>query len=159
MEIERKWILSSLPSNIFPDGSYIIHQFYLSLNPEVRLRSCKALVDEIVKHPYRLAIKSEGTLERQEIQCDVYEDFFYEALDFIGLKPIKKEYFIFYTKGFKVEVSNVENSFIYAEVEFKSKEEAMSYNFPWPGLVVKEVTDDPSWKMKNYWKRTRLDIV
>lgn len=158
MEIERKWLLSSLPSNIFPDSSYIIHQFYLNLNPEIRLRSCKALLDEEVKHPYRLAIKSDGTLERQEIQCDVTADFFYEALDFVGLTPIIKDYYIFYKDGFKIEISSVEETFIYAEVEFRTKEEAKSYDFPWPCLVIKEVTDDYEWKMKNYWKRTRLDI-
>ena len=47
--------------------------------------------------------------------------------------------------------------FIYAEVEFKSVEDARVFEFPFPECEAMDVTDDPEWKMSNYWKRTRIN--
>ena len=46
------------------------------------------------------------------------------------------------------------NEFCYGEIEFKDEQEAN--NFIAPKWFGKEVTYDKSYKMKNYWKRTRL---
>lgn len=74
MEIERKWILNRVPTEF----KQIVHtqteQLYLSTSPEVRLRHNPAS-----PYPFRLTIKGEGTLTREEIQEEVSEDFFNEV--------------------------------------------------------------------------------
>lgn len=50
---------------------------------------------------------------------------------------------------------NLTSKFIYAEVEFKNEEEMNKFIWPWPEILIKEVSDDPDWYLQNYWKRTR----
>lgn len=145
MEIERKWILNRVPTEF----KQIVHtqteQFYISTNPEVRLR-----YDPTSPYPFRLTIKGEGTLTREEIQEEVSEDFFNE----VGKSPIKKDYYFFNCGGYPLEVSIVDDgAFIYAEIEFETEEQARNYQLPIGDAV--EVTDNPEYKMKNYWLRTR----
>lgn len=145
MEIERKWILNRVPTEF----KQIVHtqteQFYISTNPEVRLR-----YDPTSPYPFRLTIKGEGTLIREEIQ----EDFFNEVKKFVGKSPIKKDYYFFNCGGYPLEVSIVDDgAFIYAEIEFETEEQARNYQLPIGDAV--EVTDNPEYKMKNYWLRTR----
>lgn len=95
MEIERKWILNRVPTEF----KQIVHtqteQLYLSTSPEVRLRHNPAS-----PYPFRLTIKGEGTLTREEIQEEVSEDFFNEVKKFVGKPPIKKDYYIFNCGGY-----------------------------------------------------------
>lgn len=163
-EIERKWLLRSLPFEE-EESKYWIEQFYISTDPEVRLRRCMPNGNYENRIPYRLTIKGEGSLSRIEIQTAVDEDFYNQALDYVNLDPIQKHFISYKDKktGHKVEVGVVledvnkgRTPFTYAEVEFDSEEEAFAYQFPWPEIVIKEVTNDPEWKMKNYWRRTRL---
>ena len=73
---------------------------------------------------------------------------------------IKKDYRAYACDGHVLEVCLVdvgtEWEFCYGEIEFENEEEASAF-FPEPWLGT-EITDDPSCKMKNYWKRTRLDV-
>lgn len=149
MEIERKWILNRVPTEF----KQIVHtqteQLYLSTSPEVRLRHNPAS-----PYPFRLTIKGEGTLTREEIQEEVSEDFFNEVKKFVGKPSIKKDYYIFNCGGYPLEVSIVDDgAFIYAEIEFETEEQARNYQLPIDDAV--EVTDNPEYKMKNYWLRTR----
>ena len=57
----------------------------------------------------------------------------------------------------EIEMSKVDNNWYYAEVEFKTEEDANNFEFPFPSLVLKEVTYDTAFKMKNYWKSSRID--
>jgi len=41
-------------------------------------------------------------------------------------------------------------------VEFNNELEAINYDFPWPSLVIEDVTENKEYKMKNYWRKTRL---
>lgn len=163
MEIERKWLLRTLPM-VLPDEKYWIEQFYLSLEPEVRLRRCVPNGDYENRVPYRMTVKGNGSLSRVEIQTSVEEDFYNQALDFVNLDPIEKHLLIYEKDGYRIEVAIVledankgRTGFTYAEVEFDSEEDALAYKFPWPNVVIEEVTDKPEWKMKNYWQRTRLN--
>lgn len=85
MEIERKWILNRVPTEF----KQIVHtqteQLYLSTSPEVRLRHNPAS-----PYPFRLTIKGEGTLTREEIQEEVSEDFFNEVKKFVGSLLLRK---------------------------------------------------------------------
>lgn len=156
MEIERKWLLRILPMKV-SDAKYWVDQFYLSTEPEIRLKRCYPNSNYANKPPFYMTIKSDGNLSREEIETPVTEEFYYQALDFVNQEPIFKNCLVYYIDGHKVEIAVILNDekFIYAEVEFESEEEANAYQFPWPDLVEKEVTNDPEYKMKNYWKRIR----
>lgn len=149
MEIERKWILQKVPTEFRLVRNTQMEQFYVSTNPEVRLRHNPAS-----NEPFRITVKGEGTLSREEIETKVSENFYNKLKDFVGKPPITKDYSIFNCGGYPLAVSVVDNgAFIYAEIEFESEEQARNYQLPIDDAV--EVTEDSSYKMKNYWLRTR----
>lgn len=149
MEIERKWILQRVPTEFRLVRNSQVEQFYVSISPEVRLRHNPAS-----KEPFRITVKGEGTLTREEIEAEISEDFYNQLKDFVGKSPIKKNYSVFNCGGYPLTVSVVDDgAFIYAEIEFESEEQARDYQFPIDDAI--EVTDDSNYKMKNYWLRTR----
>lgn len=149
MEIERKWILKEVPTNLPLVRHSQVEQFYVSINPEVRLRH-----NPESSEPYRITIKGEGTLSREEIETKISENFYNKLKDFVGREPIQKDYSIFNCGGYPLAVSVVDNgAFIYAEIEFETEEQARNYELPIADAV--EVTYDSNYKMKNYWLRTR----
>lgn len=167
MEIERQWLFDI---NKVPERFCFCHkdmeQSYLSLEPEVRLRKeTPNLVFELVFETcmtYWITIKGNGDLSREEINKQITKEE-YEALKRIGNitedKVIKKIHWETYIDQYKLELNIVdkgtENEFCYGEIEFGSEEEALAFEpLDWFG---EEVTYDNSYKMKNYWKRTRLE--
>lgn len=149
MEIERKWILQRVPTEFRLVRNSQIEQFYLSTNPEVRLRHNPAS-----NEPFRITVKGEGTLSREEIETKVSENFYNKLKEFVDKPPIKKDYSIFNCGGYPLAVSVVDDGvFIYAEVEFESEEQARNFQLPIDDAI--EVTENPEYKMKNYWLRTR----
>lgn len=162
-EIERKWLVKGIPDNNFIYHG-TVHQAYLQIAPtEIRIRERYPWASPSEVN-YKLSIKTNGTLVRDEFETDVSEEFYNELLEHIGLKPIEKDYYIFMNphvlhpgeEKLTVEFSHVDGDWWYAEVEFPSVEMANSYIFPWADLVEKEVTDEYKYKMKNYWEWTRL---
>ncbi|EES50691.1 CYTH domain-containing protein [Clostridium botulinum] len=166
MEIERKWLfnINEVPINLSSTITYYT-QGYISITPEVRLRS--KVVENLITHTttdetYRLCIKGEGTLTRHEVQKDLTKEEYNALLEVGNLKLenlIQKHYYIIPIEKYNLTVGIVDegtiNEFCYGEIEFNSEEEAKNFNPPtWFG---KDVTNDKSYKMKNYWKRTRLD--
>lgn len=169
MEIERKWLLNSLPKNLtFWDQYTTIEQAYLTIEKfsdvitkEVRVRK-KTTADG--KTDYKLAYKIGSGLVREEIETPITEDFWKECIKHVI--PIHKKYYIETCKcphykdddliqTFTVEFSEVDGGeFYYAEVEFDSIEDANYFNFPYPSLVIREATDDDSVRMANYWIKT-----
>lgn len=149
MEIERKWLLKELPKE-FKELSHLqIEQIYISTDPEIRLRKNINAIK-----PYKLTVKGEGLLSREEIETHVTQAFYEEIERFIGKPAIKKDFYIYNCEGYKLEVSIVDGGkFIYAEVEFDSEEQANNYVLPILDAV--EVTENPEYKMKNYWTNTR----
>lgn len=149
MEIERKWILQRVPTEFRLVRNTQMEQFYLSTNPEVRLRHNPAS-----NEPFRITVKGEGTLSREEIETKVSENFYNKLKDFVGKPPITKDYSIFNCGGYPLAVSVVDDgAFIYAEVEFESEEQARGFQLPIDDAI--EVTENTDYKMKNYWLRTR----
>lgn len=169
MEIERKWLLNSLPKNLtFWDQYTTIEQAYLTIEKfsdvitkEVRVRK-KTTADG--KTDYKLAYKIGSGLVREEIETPITEDFWKECIKHVI--PIRKKYYIETCKcphykdddliqTFTVEFSEVDGGeFYYAEVEFDSIEDANYFNFPYSSLVIREATDDDSVRMANYWIKT-----
>ena len=79
-----------------------------------------------------------------------------------GKEPIKKHKRCYVLPdGHILECSLVDEgkdtSFMYAEVEFRSVKEAEEFSPP--EFLKKEVTYDNSYKMNNYWQRTRLQQI
>lgn len=151
MEIERKWLLRS-----FPDVTGAEHReieaIYISTDPEVRIRKV-TFDDGICK--YILTLKSNGDLSREEYESPVIDQAFEGAKRLSPIPPIYKEHYKLEVGDHIIEFNNVDNNtFLYAEVEFESEEEANAYKFPFDDIVIKEVTHDSKYKMKNYWKET-----
>ena len=156
MEIERKFLIKDKPP-IIPVKHFHTKQAYISVNPEVRVRE-KFGVDEWSKcgDPYKITIKGNGTLAREEIETSIDEEFYNKILKFVGHNPISKDYYVYHYNGYIVEVSNVDfGAFMYAEVEFDSIEEANNFVWPWPKILISEETENPEFKMKNYWIKSR----
>lgn len=160
MEIERKFLLTKLP-NLLPKQEIDIYQGYISTEPEVRIRSYEVLDGENKGHKdYLLTIKGNGDLAREEIETYVSEEFFNQAAAFIQHPLIHKRYFKYEYGCHVLECSIVDegmsSGFTYGEVEFMSEEAAESYEWPFDGAW--DVTRNQKYKMKNYWKDTRLSI-
>lgn len=155
LEIERKFLVKEFPKDLELIHEVDIWQGYISLSPEVRIHKAYDRVNGKVN--YRLTVKGDGTLSRTEIKTTIDESFFEESLNLMQGGLIYKDYRSYRYKDYVLEVCNVDpetsHGFYYAEVEFESEEEANS--FEKPGFLGKEVTDDDSYKMKNYWKQTR----
>ena len=163
MEIERQWLfdIDKVPMHSC-FGYKDMEQSYLNLEPEVRLRkeTSKSIFESDTT--YWITIKGNGDLSREEINKQITKEE-YEALKRIGNitedKVIKKIHWETYIGKYKLELNIVdkdtENEFCYGEIEFASEEEALAFEpLDWFG---EEVTYDNSYKMKNYWKRTRLE--
>lgn len=165
MEIERKWLfdMEKVPIELSKTITTYF-QGYISVEPEVRIRRKhvrRSLLTIDNEPTYALCIKGNGTLSRIEIQRDITKEEFNQLLEVGNMKTedlIHKVYYTIPIDKYKLTVGtvdcNLDSTFSYGEIEFESEEEALAFNPPdWFG---KEVTDDPAYKMKNYWKRTRL---
>ena len=180
LEIERKWIvdprmIDELKTEIGDWKHKEQHQAYLSVDPEIRYRNSRNTKNNHIKH--FIAHKSDGGLVREEIELEITID---SALKFAavirdndnikaynGSKFIVKDYYIFYYGDIKLQLSIVDaprssddhdESFAYMEIEFRDSRSAMEFEVPvfLREYIIEEVTDNPEYKMKNYWARTRL---
>lgn len=161
IELERKWLVKDFPEGVRPVEAYKIYQSYLIAGEEeARLRRA---VPE-VGYPgrmsaYKLTFKGPGTSSRKEVEIELMQSQYFLLLDFVkdGAQPIIKEYRKYQVGDRIVEISKVDDDWFYAEVEFPSSSTSnfLAYEFPWPELVIKDVTTDTDYKMKNYWLRTR----
>lgn len=162
VEIERKWLVKGFPDGVQPIGRYLIKQSYLIAEPdgtEVRLRECISLwADQPQLSPYKMTIKSNGNIERNEFEIELTKEQYDKLFTQIdpNKKPIEKYYAKYQVDDKTVEISEVDGQFYYAEVEFSEADaDFFSYVFPWPYLVIQDVTLDSKFKMKNYWLKTR----
>lgn len=158
-EIERKWLLSNFPEGKEPSNEYMIYQSYLVASDEIEIRIRLASPTEkttSIISSHKLTIKSNGDLVREENEIELSPANYAAIAQLINKPAIKKLYRTYILdNGIKLEVSQVDEKWFYAEVEFNSETEAESFVFPWQDLVKKEVTYDEHFKMKNYWKTTR----
>lgn len=85
MEIERKWILQRVPTEFRLVRNSQVEQFYVSTSPEVRLRHNPAS-----NEPFRITIKGEGTLAREEIETKISENFYNQVKEFVKNLRLRK---------------------------------------------------------------------
>ena len=157
MEIERKFLMTGFPEGLHEIEKALVHQAYITVDPEVRVRSM-AYSDGSID--YIQTIKGNGNMIRTERENPITEWEYNKEIKEIGLEPIEKEYRAYVLEdGNILEVSKVDNQFYYGEVEFKSEEQANKWR---PServsrYIIKDITYASEYKMKNYWYRTRLE--
>lgn len=156
MEIERKFLLIPKTDLNYLEivKRYRIKQYYISINPEIRLREKKSFECNKKKvgfncvEKHYLTIKSNGDKVRREIEVNINKNIFEENFDKIVGKMISKTRYEILHDNFIFEVDEYDNSLERTvEVEFKTEEESSSFTPPfWFG---EEVTYNPIFKNKN----------
>lgn len=137
VEIERKFKVNKMPE-LSQYKFKQLTQGYLNRNPVVRVRKED---DE-----YYLTYKGKGLLEHEEYNLPLNKESFENLIVKSDGRIInKKRYLIPYGK-YTIELDIFEgdlSGLVIAEVEFESREEAMSFNPPeWFG---EDVTNDPAY--------------
>lgn len=152
-EIERKFLIAHFPDLPLLEEADVF-QGYLSVEPVVRIRK------QVGKKGtgYVLCFKGKGRLCRKEIELDLTETVFRELEELLEIPMVHKEYRVYALgDGHRLECSWVDRgeptAFLYAEVEFKTIEEAMA--FQPPKWLSEEVTEDSYYSMSQYWQRKR----
>ena len=135
MEIERKYLVKEVPSDLSDYKKCKISQGYLCTAPVVRIRRSD---DE-----YYMTYKGKGLLEREEYNLPLTKEAYEHLLSKADGNIItKKRYLIPYGK-FTIELdifSGRFESLVIAEVEFDSVEEAN--HFSAPDWFDKDVTEN-----------------
>lgn len=154
-EIERKFLLDSFPKGLLLKEEFQVYMAYLSIDPEVRIRRNVKDGQDVAHY---LAIKSDGDMVRKEVETEISTRHFYALAEMVSEPFITKDFRVYQLPdGLELECSQVDKGFdtefFYAEVEFPSVEAAEAFK-PLPSFRA-EVTSDSSYKMKNFWKRTR----
>ncbi len=147
MEIERKFLVKTIPDNLSEYKCRIIEQAYLCTEPVVRVRKDN---DE-----YYLTDKGRGLMAREEYNLPLTNESYQHLLAKADGNIItKKRYEIPDGTGKTIELDIFEGVFsgtVVAEVEFETIEEANSYTAPsWFG---KDVTNDTAYHNSNMSKK------
>lgn len=175
-EIERKWLVNqqiiyflTAVKNISHKHTFIT-QGYLSVDPEIRYRTNKEM-KENSEIEHFLSYKTDGELIREEYEFQITPESgkIFEGLInndkniklYNGNKFIIKDYYeVYYADNIKFQISVVDNrrDFVYLEIEFPDADSANRYNFAddIQPFIIREVTSEKKYKMKNYWAQTRL---
>ena len=163
MEIERKWLVNGWPEPgmelplLYEES---MRQGYISVRPTVRIREEARRGGDT---EYILCFKSAGSLAREEIEFPIKKEQFAQLEDLIGLPLIPKTRKTYQLPdGLHLEVNRVDadlpSEFWYAEIEFETEEQAISWAPEEPALAAFlscEVTNEPGQTMGAYWLRTR----
>lgn len=133
MEIERKYLVKRLPSNLNDYPYQNIEQGYLCTDPVVRIRRSN---DE-----YILTYKGKGLMVREEYNLPLNAESFSHLKEKIDGRLIqKRRYLIPYLEKYTIELDIFEDSLAplqLAEVEFETEEDANSFLPPeWFGSDV-----------------------
>lgn len=143
MEIERKFLISSVPDDLSQYKCRLIEQGYLSTNPVVRVRKDN--------EDCYLTYKGSGMLARHEENLPLTEDAYNHLIKKADGNIITKHrYEIPDGTGKTIELDIFDGVFkgtIIAEVEFESIQEADSYTPP--AWFIKDVTNDPQYHNSN----------
>ena len=136
MEIEKKFLLHSLPIGIDQYDSVEIEQAYISIDPTIRLR--------MRNNDYFLTVKKNGILAREEAEFVITKEQFNHLWMKIETNIIKKTRFLIpIQNGLTAELDiyyGILQGLMTIEVEFTSIEQANCFVPPeWFGA---DITDD-----------------
>lgn len=123
MEIERKYLIDTLPDNLEDYPCRHIEQGYINTDPVVRIRRNN--------DKYELTYKSSGLMSREEYNLPL-DQASYEHLSkkIDGILIIKKRYLLPLSEGLTIELDIFEGSLAplkLAEVEFPTEEAANAF--------------------------------
>ena len=140
MATERIWLVRQLPTDT-PDRVSLFEQFYVSLEPEVYLWKSN--------HSYLIVVAGAA----QELVSDKFYD---KTLKAIEKEPIVIRRYTYVVGQHEISVSDMDKGAVmYAKVVFDCEEDADNYVFPWPELIIREVTNEQDNEIANYWYKTR----
>jgi len=127
MEIERKYLIETLPAHLEQYPFHIIEQAYLCTDPVVRIRR--------QDDTFYLTYKSKGLLSREEYNLPLHEAAYLHLLEKAdGRILTKKRYLIpLEDTEYTIELDVFEGHYqglILAEVEFPSEDEALAFTAP-----------------------------
>lgn len=132
MEIERKYKISQLPSNLEAYHSKKLSQGYIYTHPAIRIRQSN--------DDYFLTVKGDGLLSREEFELPINEQVYNDLQKKIeGLMIYKTRYLIPYQQWtIELDCFHHEYEGLYiAEVEFSTIEESNVFCPPsWFGADV-----------------------
>ena len=136
MEIERKFLLNTIPNNLYDYPSHQIEQGYLCTSPVVRIRK--------EDDTYYLTYKGKGKMAREEYNLPLTAESYAHLREKIDGRLITKvRYLVPIHDGLTAEVdvfSSPQPGLHLAEVEFESIEAAKEFVPPeWFG---EDVTED-----------------
>ena len=142
MEIERKYLVHTLPENYTSFPYRQLEQGYLCKEPVVRIRQDNEL--------YELTYKSKGLLVREEINMPLTKEAYEHLRKKVDGRLITKKRYMIPYQNYMIELDIFEGDLaplIFAEVEFNSEEEANDFVAPaWFG---EDVTFEAKYKNSN----------
>ncbi len=138
MEIERKFLIQTIPFDLAEFGRHEIEQAYLCTDPVVRVRKS----DE----EYYMTYKGKGHIAREEYNLPLNATAYAHLLEKADGNIITKtRYLIPERDGLTIELDvfhGVFDGLVIAEVEFESIEQAENYQPPeWFGKDVSKDTN------------------
>ncbi len=126
MEIERKYLVKDIPSDLSSYESKIITQGYLNTSPVIRIRRSN--------DKYYMTYKGEGLMVREEYNLPLTKEAYEHLLPKIdGILISKTRYLIPLHQGLTAELDIFDGELsplTLVEVEFSSVEEANSFSAP-----------------------------
>lgn len=154
MEIERKYTIKELPSDLESYPCHLIEQAYLNTAPVIRIRK--------EDDSYYLTYKGSGLMAREEYNLPLNEESYYHLLEKADGRIITKKRYVIPLKQYQPEDQNnlsIELDvfegelapLMIAEIEFPTKE--MAEAFVAPDLFLADVTFDPHYHNSNLSKR------
>jgi len=150
MEIERKFLVPTLPKLDASLAKKQIQQGYVSTSPVVRIRQSN--------DDYILTCKGKGLIAREEFELSMTKDEYDHLATKLDFPLIKKTRYLMPYGPFTIELDVFDGhlkGLQVAEVEFSSLEIANSFTPPhWFGL---DVTLDPRYQNNQLSKLTSLD--
>lgn len=142
MEIERKYLVKTLPENYTSYPCRQLEQGYLCKEPVVRIRQDN--------DTYELTYKSKGLLAREEYNMPLTKEAYEHLKEKVDGKLITKKRYMIPYREYVIELDVFEGALAplkFAEVEFDSIEEAEDFTAPdWFG---EDVTFEVKYKNSN----------
>lgn len=144
-EIERKYLIHTLPADLETYPYHEIEQAYLCTEPVVRIRR----QDE----DYYLTYKSKGLMVREEYNLPLTPEAYEHLKTKIDGRLISKRRYLIPLPPYTIELdlfSSPKPGLMLAEVEFPSEEEALAFQAPdWFG---EDVTNSSEYHNSNLSK-------
>lgn len=125
MEIERKYLIKTLPENLEQYPLRVLEQGYLCTTPVVRIRKDN--------DKYELTYKSGGLMARQEYNLPLTADAYEHLRLKVDGRIISKKRYMLPLREYTIELDIFEGDLaplMLAEVEFPSIEEANAFEPP-----------------------------